>query len=103
MWYITETISVMWRRIRGRRTVPEEKNSEVFRRGVLLDEWIGHRLWLWYPLLKEYIREIKRICLNFGGKLDFNHAFLVFGADVYGVERIVSFDSDFDGYMERIG
>ncbi|WP_022854041.1 type II toxin-antitoxin system VapC family toxin [Thermodesulfatator atlanticus] len=99
----TETISVFSRRIWGRRTVPEEKKSEVFREKVgLLDEWIWDRLWLWYPLLKEHMGEIKKICLESGGKLNFNDAFLVFGAGVYGVEKIVSFDSDFDGYMERI-
>ncbi len=100
----TETISVLSRRIWERKTVPDEKKAKVFREKVkLLDEWIGNRLWLWYPLLREHMGEIKRICLDSGGKLNFNDAFLVFGARVYGVEKIVSFDSDFDGYVERIG
>ena len=100
----TETISVLSRRIWGRRTVPKDKKAEVFReKVVLLDRWIGDRLWLWYPLLKEHMEEVKEICLDSGGRLNFNDAFLIFGASTYGVEKIVSFDSDFDGYMERIG
>ena len=49
-----------------------------------------------------YMKEIKQICLDSGGKVNFNDAFLVFGARIYGVEQIVSFDSDFDDYLERI-
>ena len=99
----TETISVLARRIWGRRTVPEEEKAELFRNRVtVLDELIGERLWLWFPLLRDYMKEIKQICLDSGGKLNFNDAFLVFGAKIYGVEQIVSFDSDFDKYLERI-
>ncbi len=51
------------------------------------------------PIIQEKFFEIKEICLDSGGELNFNDALLVVGAREYGIERIVSFDSDFDEYL----
>jgi len=37
------------------------------------------------------------------GRLNFNDALVIIGANEKGIKKIVSFDADFDGYMERIG
>ena len=54
------------------------------------------------PIIKEKFFEIKKICLDSGGELNFNDAFLVVGAKEYGIEWIVSFDSDFDKFLKRL-
>ncbi len=37
-----------------------------------------------------------------GVELNFNDALLIVGAKEYGIERILSFDSDFDKFLKRI-
>ena len=47
-------------------------------------------------------RRIKERRKEKRGELNFNDALLVVGAKEYGIEWILSFDSDFDDYLKRI-
>ncbi|OAG28469.1 type II toxin-antitoxin system VapC family toxin [Thermodesulfatator autotrophicus] len=53
-------------------------------------------------LLEEF-DDIIRLVEDTEGRLNFNDALIVVGAREERIKKIVSFDSDFDGYMERIG
>jgi len=97
-----ETLSVLGRRIRERRKNVSDRKG-TFRKIVKnMDEIIGNKLLYITPIIKEKFSEIKEICLNSGGELNFNDALLIVGAKEYGIEWILSFDSDFDKYLKRI-
>jgi len=53
--------------------------------------------------LLEKFDAILRLVEDTGGELNFNDALIVIGAREEGIRKIVSFDSDFDEYVERIG
>lgn len=53
--------------------------------------------------LLERFEAIMKLVEDTGGQLNFNDALIVIGAQEEGIRKIVSFDSDFDGYMERLG
>jgi len=97
-----ETLSVLSRRIKERRKDISDR-KEFFQKIVKkIDEIIGKDLLYLMPIIKEKFFEIKKICLDSGGELNFNDAFLVVGAKEYGIEWIVSFDSDFDKFLKRL-
>jgi len=97
-----ETLSVLSRRIKERRKDISDR-KEFFQKIVKkIDKIIGKDLLYLMPIIKEKFFEIKKICLDSGGKLNFNDAFLVVGAKEYGIEWIVSFDSDFDKFLKRL-
>ncbi len=97
-----ETLSVLSRRIKERRRSVSDR-KEFFRKIVIkIDEIIGKDLLYLMPIIKEKFFEIKEICLDSGGELNFNDALLVIGAKEYGIEWIVSFDSDFDEFLKRL-
>ena len=77
----------------------------------------------WHFNFSEALRKLRRICPHparyavyllekfddiielveeTDGKLNFNDALIVIGANEEGIRKIVSFDSDFDDYLERI-
>ncbi len=97
-----ETLSVLSRRIKERRKGVSDR-KDFFRKIVRkMDEIIGSDLLYLMSIIKEKFLEIKEICLDSGGELNFNDALLVIGAKEYGIEWIVSFDSDFDKFLKRI-
>ena len=97
-----ETLSVLSRRIKERRKDISDR-KEFFQKIVKkIDEIIGKDLLYLMPIIKEKFFEIKKICLDSGGELNFNDAFLVVGAKEYGIEWIVSFDPDFDKFLKRL-
>ena len=97
-----ETLSVLSRRIKERRKDISDRKKFFQKIVKKIDEIIGKDLLYLMPIIKEKFFEIKKICLDSGGELNFNDAFLVVGAKEYGIEWIVSFDSDFDKFLKRL-
>jgi len=98
-----ETLSVLSRRIRERRKGISNW-KEVFLKTVKeMDHIAGNNLLYIMPMVKEKFFEIKKICIDSVGEINFNDALLIVGANEYGIEQIVSFDPDFDRFLKRIG
>ncbi len=99
-----EAISVMSRRIRERRSISAKEKALFFARAVKrMKTLIEGRLLYLFPLVPEWLEKITQMCLHSGGRLNFNDALLVFAAQDYEIDSIISFDPDFDEYLKRIG
>jgi len=90
-----ETVSVLARRSREWRF--------EFRQALRSLKSICPRPARFAVYLLEKFDDVMKIVEETDGKLNFNDALIVVGAREEGIKKIVSFDSDFDGYMERIG
>jgi len=67
-----------------------------------LDLWERDRVYFYIYVFSGW-DEVIDLVLSSEGKLNFHDALLVVGARRRNLDRIVSFDTNFDGYSERIG
>ena len=94
---VNECLAVLQRRL-------SEKGLGDFDRvgRSIIALWEREKIFFYTYVLSNW-GEVIDLIFSSKGKLNFHDALLIVGAKKRGIRRIVSFDVDFDGYLERIG
>ena len=94
---VNESLAVLQRRLEERGD--REFFSSLAQKIVKL--WERDRVFFYIYVFSNW-EDIIDLMLNSDGRLNFHDALLIIGARKKGLEEILSFDTDFDEYLQRI-
>ena len=94
---VNESLAVLQRRL-------AEKGQEDFVRigREIVNLWKKDQVFFYIYVVSNWV-DVINLVFSSNGKLNFHDALLIVEAKKKGIDRIASFDFDFDGYLDRIG